>query len=268
MALNVERFKKDLSKLQYQGMLLECSMIRDVQGEAALRKAFGEIKKEEADKIIKQLPIFKSTYEKWYSECIVLLKAVLPDRLKDFKDQYEIPKGRKSTDYGSYVISDYMIGLRVTYAGDVKADSSAAIPKIQRQTAILSAVESRFKSSLFEIRQLVQADLFDSEITAARELLKNKFLRAAGAIAGVVIEKHLAQVCEDHEITITKKHPGIADLNEALKAASVIEIPQWRHITLMGDYRNLCDHNKQKEPTSDQVTELVDGADKILKTIA
>lgn len=267
MALNVERFKKDLEKLQYDGMLLELAMIREVQGETALRK-LGALKKEELDKFFNALPDFKFAYEKWYSECIILLKSVLPDRLQDFKDQYEIPKGRKSTDYGSYVISDYMIGLQVTYSGNIKVDSSAAIPKIQRQRAILSAVEARFKSSLFEIRQLMQADLFDTEIAAARELLKNKFLRAAGAIAGVVIEKHLTQVLEDHNVKIAKKNPGIADLNEALKAASVIDIPQWRYITLMGDYRNLCDHNKQKEPTIDQVIELIDGADKILKTIA
>jgi hypothetical protein len=67
------------------------------------------------------------------------------------------------------------------------------------------AAERRFESSLFEIRQLVQADLFDSVLGYARELLKHKFLRAAGAIAGVVLEKHLRQVCFDHSIMITKK---------------------------------------------------------------
>lgn len=161
-----------------------------------------------------------------------------------------------------------MIGLRTSRNGETLADASAAIPKFQVQLSILAAARQRFKSAIFEIRQLVQADLFDSEIAAARELLKNRFLRAAGAIAGVVIEKHLAQVCEDHTIKITKKNPGISDLNEALKASTVIDIPQWRHITLMGDYRNLCDHNKQKEPTAEQVSDLIDGADKILKTIA
>jgi len=71
---------------------------------------------------------------------------------------------------------------------------------------------------LFEIRQLVQADLFDSEIGAARELLENKFLRAAGAVAGVVLEKHLRQVCDDRGLKILKKNPTLGDLNELLKA--------------------------------------------------
>ena len=120
----------------------------------------------------------------------------------------------------------------------------------------MKAAEKRFDSSLFEIRQLVQADLFDSEIDAARELLKNKFVRAAGAIAGVVLEKHLTQVCEDHGLEIQKKHPALSDLNELLKANSVIDVLQWRFISMLADIRNLCDHNKAKEPTEQQVTDL------------
>ncbi len=151
---------------------------------------------------------------------------------------------------------------------EVVVDDKAALPHFQQQLAILKAARKRFDSSLFEIRQLVQADLFDSEIESARELLKSKFYRAAGAIAGVVLEKHLRQVCDDHNVKVVKKNPGINDLNQLLKDGGVIDIPQWRHITLLGDIRNLCDHNKQKEPTEAQVTDLVDGADKVLKTIS
>ncbi|WP_455155954.1 hypothetical protein, partial [Sphingomonas zeae] len=78
----------------------------------------------------------------------------------------------------------------------------------------------------------------------------------------------LAQVCADHKIKISKKHPGIGDLNEALKAASTIDVPQWRHISMLADIRNICDHNKQKEPTELQVSDLIDGTDKVMKTIA
>jgi hypothetical protein len=268
VALNLERFKKDLAELQYRGMLLECTMVRDVRGKDKLRESLGSIKDDSFAKIMKEIPEFRPAYESWYSEAIAVLRQLLPDRLEDFKRQYERPKTRKSVDYENYVIQDYMLGLRVTYGGDVKADTDAAIPKLMNQTAILGAAEARFKSSLFEIRQIVQADLFDSEITSARELLKNKFYRASGAVAGVVLEKHLAQVCSDHNIKIAKKNAGIGDFNEALKAAGAIDVPQWRHISMLGDIRNICDHSKQKEPTEAQVTDLIDGTDKILKTIA
>jgi hypothetical protein len=268
VALNIERFEKDLNDLIHRGMMLECAMVRDTQGIQGLRDALGEISDDAFAKLEAKIPQFRSAYEAWYSECLPVLKQLLPDRLDDFKRQYERARNRKDTNFESYVIEDFMLGLRVTYGGDVKADSRAAIPKMQNQCAILAAAKARFNSSLFEIRQLVQADLFDSEIASARELQKNKFYRAAGAVAGVVLEKHLAQVCSDHNIKIAKKNPGISDLNEALKAAATIDVPQWRHISLLGDIRNICDHNKQKEPTESQVADLIDGTDKVLKTIA
>ncbi len=224
--------------------------------------------KDKVEQFLKGLPNFNKVYETWYSESLALIRQLLPDRVSNFIDFYEKPKGRKSIDFGNYVIQDYLQGMRVTHYGDVVVDGTAAVPQYRQQLAILKAVRSRFESSLFEIRQLVQADLFDSEIEAARELLKHRFLRAAGAIAGVVLEKHLRQVCDNHSLKTLKKSPGIADLNELLKSNSVIDIPQWRHMSMLGDIRNICDHNKSADPTTEQVTDLINGTDKILKTIS
>jgi hypothetical protein len=142
----------------------------------------------------------------------------LPDRASHFAALYEKPKGRKSIVCGDYVIQDYMQGLTVKRGLDVIASPSAAVPQFRQQLAILNAAKTRFESSLFEVRQILQADLFDGELEVARELAKNRFLRAAGVVAGVVIERHLRQVCIDHEIKITKRHPTISDLNEALRS--------------------------------------------------
>lgn len=269
MAANLDRFKNDLERLVSQGQQLEFSMLDSSDRESFRGQVREQLKGPESEAFLAKLPDFGTTYEAWYSQSLALLRQVLPDRVADFVSLYEKPKGRKSVEYGNYVIQDYLQGLSVTnHFGEVKVGPSAAVPQFRQQLSILKAAQSRFESSLFEIRQLMQADILDSEIDAARELLKNKFLRAAGAIAGVVLERHLRQVCEDHAITVTKKHPTIAHLNESLKSNSVISIPQWRHITMLGDIRNICDHSKQMEPTVEQVTDLIDGADKVLKTVA
>nr|WP_294553303.1 hypothetical protein [uncultured Rhodopila sp.] len=268
MATNLERFKKDLDRLIEQGGLLECALQRAVWKDGEFEKEVEkQIGKEKSKALHAKIPNFKIAYEPWYSECLALIRQLLPDRLANFVSLYEKPKSRKEISCDNYVIQDYLQGIRVTYMGEVKVDGSAAVPQLSQQVAILTAVQVRFESSLFEISQLVRADLFDSEIDAARDLLKKGFLRAAGAIAGVVIEKHLHQVCADHTINIGKRHPGIGDLNELLKANQVIDVPQWRHISLMADIRNICDHSKSSEPTTDQVKYLLDGASKILKTI-
>ena len=113
----------------------------------------------------------------------------------------------------------------------------------------------------------IRADLFDSELDAANELLKSGFLRASGAMCGVILEKHLGQVCIQHEITLRKNSPTIADYNDALKDASVIDLPTWRYIQHLGDLRNLCCHDKKTEPTKEQATDLLTGTIKITKTV-
>lgn len=265
---NIERFKSDLKSLLEDAGKLELALLVRTHPVTEVVKALEG--KGIAEDVLKNLPDFNVAYEAWYSESLALVTQLLPDRLQDFRGHFEVPKSRKEVTFATYRIQDALKGLRVTRPlyDEVIVDEKAAIAHFRQQAAILKAAQKRFDSSLFEIRQLVQADLFDSEIDAARELLKSKFLRAAGAIAGVVLEKHLRQVCDDHGQKVLKKHPTLSDLNELLKANSVIDVPQWRFISMLADIRNLCDHNKQKEPTEQQVTDLIDGTDKVLKTVS
>lgn len=209
------------------------------------------------------LPNFNSSYQTWYSEAKSLVKQLLPDRYADFVRHYERQANRRELDYANYTIEDYLQGL-------VRRNSvpkSAGIARMEQQLRIVESASQRFKSSLFDIRQLVVADLFDSEIETAKVLAKSKFYRAAGAICGVILEKHLAQVAINHSVKISKKNPTISDLNDALKQAGVIDTPQWRTNQLLGDIRNLCSHNKSEEPTASQVDDLLSGVDKVIKTI-
>ena len=89
----------------------------------------------------------------------------------------------------------------------------------------------------------------------------------AGALAGVVLERHLKEVCDNHSLTIRKRNPQISDLNDSLKSAAVIDTPQWRSIQYLGDLRNLCAHDKESEPTPDQINDLLAGVAKVTKTI-
>jgi hypothetical protein len=274
MPSNLDRYKKDLDSLVGKGENLLNAMQSETfpgEFERAVKKKCGT-DKAAAKVFLKTLPSFTGTYQLWYSEAKLLVKQLLPDRLSDFVSHYEKPKARKDITYENYKIEDYLQGLRVTrttgYLDEKKlAGPDAAIPQFRQQLAILKSVKARFESSLFDIRQLVQADLFDSELDAAGELAKNKFTRAAGALAGVVLERHLGQVCDNHAIKITKKSPTISDLNDALKNANVVDVPTWRFIQHLADIRNVCDHSKKTEPTPDQANDLVAGVMKMTKTL-
>lgn len=266
---NISRFKEDIAKLVRRGKLLLNAMQyeRDPKSiRAAVKKAYPD--KKEADEYIALLQPVALTYQSWYSEARALLRQVLPDRLDDFTRHYEKPKARKSISYESYRIEDYLQDLRITHSYDdsVIVDPSAAIPHLQQQVAIVEAAAARFDSSLFDIRMLLQADMFDTEIDAAEALIKHKFVRAAGALAGVVLERHLAQVCENRTLSTGKKNPTISDFNELLKGNEVIGVPEWRFVQHLADIRNQCDHSRN-EPTADQVNDLIAGVKKVIKTV-
>jgi len=270
MTSNVDRYKKDLDALIARGDDLELAIEADcfpTEIEKALQKAHGA----KAKQILRSLPSFRGAYQPWYSEAKALVQQLLPNRLADFVGHYEAPKPRKQLTADTYRVVDCLLGLTATreFRGETTkiVGPEAGVPHFRQQLAIVKSMQARFGSSLFDIRQLVQADLFDSELEAAQELARNKFLRAAGAVAGVVLERHLAQVSGNHNVTVTKKAPTISDLNDTLKAADVIDIPQWRFVQHLADIRNLCDHNKASEPTAEQVNDLIAGVMKVTKTI-
>jgi hypothetical protein len=280
MPTNLDRYQKDLVALVALGAELnnaiqyECypkefkaQLTTLLKEKPATAPKTDEAATAAVTKFVQALPSFKVQYQGWYSEARPVIRQLLPDRLDDFTRLYEKPKGRKSIDYESYRIADYMQGLTSSYGGETKVSPNAAIPHFAQQLAILKSAEGRFKTSLFDIRQLVQADLLDSELDAARELAKHRFLRAGGALAGVVLEKHLAQVCDNHSLKVTKSRPTLNDLNQILKDADAIDTPAWRFNQFLADIRNRCDHDKKVEPTEGDIKDLIDGVAKVTKTI-
>jgi hypothetical protein len=191
---------------------------------------------------------------------------LLPARREDFISYYKPVKGRKSLDAENYTISDYLRGLSAKRGVEEVVGLSAAQQPLDQQVEIVKALKQRFESSLFDIKALVQADLFDNELDAADELNKKGFPRAAGAMAGVVLEGHLTSICAQHEIS-TPKNATISKLNDLLKGKEVIDVATWRFIQRLGDLRNLCDHKRPPDPTSDDIEELVAGVRKVSKIV-
>ena len=256
MISNLDKYKKDLKRLIDKGVQLFHSINKDYCPEQY--KDWNQSK-------IKEFPNFHLEYQTWYSESLAIIEQLIPTRKSDFIKWYKAAQNRKIITYSNYTIEDCLINLQIGIGNYVSPKS--AIPKFQQQLAILKSAQRRFESSLFEIKQLLQANLFDSELDAATELNKKGFVRGAGAIAGVVLEGHLLQVCENHKIKVTKKDPTINDLNQLLKNEEVIGIPIWRNIQRLTDLRNLCDHKRQPEPTKEKVSELIEEVEKIIKTL-
>ena len=253
---NIQKYKADFDAL----VLLGGKILLDLN-----RRAKGE-----KDAATEATVSLEGSYQGWYTESYAVLKQLLPDRLTEFEQLYKGDGRRKQIDVTTFNIQDWLIGARArtdSYGKKTFDDFPAAFMRFLTQYNILNSVSVRFESALFDIKQLVQADLFDSELDAARELANRGFLRAAGAVAGVVLEKHLGQVAETHSIKTRKKNPTIGDFNELLKERDILDVPSVLQIQRLAIIRNYCDHNKEREPTSEEVEELINGVAKYTKTL-
>lgn len=210
---------------------------------------------------------FQYDYQRWYTKALKVVASLAPDRQAEFRGYYEIDPKRKSLGYGTFVIQDFLKGVvpnRISYPDF--DNRNEALLCFFNQLTIFKAVADRVDSVLGNIEGELYAELQDSEIIIARQLLKVSH-RAAGALVGVVIEGHLQKVAVAHGVKVTKKNPTISDLNDPLKAASVIDVPTWRKVSYLADLRNLCSHKKDAEPTSQQVEELIQGAEWLTKNV-
>ena len=118
-----------------------------------------------------------------------------------------------------------------------------------------------------DIISLLEAELFDDELLSAQNLLNKGYLRAAGAICGVVLESHFKTIMKNHNLVAPKSDMAISDYNDLFKKEGIYDVPKWRNIQYLGDIRNLCDHSKDREPTKDEVEELLNGTIRTIKTV-
>lgn len=259
MSTKTEQIKRAVEELVEEGANLSVTKLQDA--------ARAELAKRGKNKSARKSSFSDSLYQDWYTRALPVVRQLLPDRYVEFQELYRQEK-RKEIDALTYTISDYLAGISISRGGVPTFDTFAVfLQKLNTQVSILKTALKRIDSMLADIRTVLQAELFDDEVSAAWDLLKKSHLRSSGAIAGVVIERHLGQVAVNHGLSIRKSNPTIADLNDALKSVGIYDTPDWRLIQRLGDIRNLCVHSKDREPQKDEVEDLVRGAEKIITTI-
>ena len=217
----------------------------------------------------------ETRYQMWYTEAARVIERVAPERIAEFRALYDPGNGSTASPKSSleYGIRHYLSDItcrQVNHIGHQVAQfnhSNIVRRKLGYQLAILEATRVPLDSVLADIRGVVQAEFFDSELDAARHLHANRHLRAAGAVAGVVLESHLQSVCASHSVTYQNKKSTIANLLRSLRESGVIDLPVERRIQALADIRNLCSHKDRREPTADEVEQMIDGVDNAIKTV-
>jgi hypothetical protein len=176
MQTNLARYQDDLDSVIERAKLIESDLVNVVKE----RKG----KKGEP----KAGMTFQFSYQAWYSEAHEVIRQILPNRLNEFKELYQGSDKRKIITRNTYTIRDWLLGTRLTvsvFDGPMDYDDIVIVfMRFQMQRQILESAKARFESSLFDIRQIVRADLFDSELQSARDLLKKGFIVRQARLLG------------------------------------------------------------------------------------
>jgi hypothetical protein len=113
---------------------------------------------------------------------------------------------------------------------------------------------------LLSMKALVQAEVFDSELEQANELLSSGYLSAAAVIAGVVLETALRELCDRENISHSKLDKMNADLAKAGKYNTLTQ----KRITALAAIRNSAAHGKADEFTKQSVINMIDEVEQFL----
>jgi hypothetical protein len=245
---------------------LEAAWKKSAQGKAAAKEKGNDGR----SPVVKASELsFRSAYQNWYSQALRVVEQLLPDRYTEFRELYRLDKQPKELTLRTYAITDYVHGTtrKDGLGKEIFSSHGVAMTKFDDQIAILASARGRLDSLLADIEGTLESTLLDDELETAGELLKAKHLRSAGIVAGVVLERHLKGVLANHGLSLGRKKSQIGNLNDALKEGKVVDVPRWREIQRLGDIRNLCGHDGEREPTAEEVRELIDGTAKVIATV-
>lgn len=171
--------------------------------------------------------IANTSYSKWFRIALQLVKDHQTDHEKPF------------IQYGQTVMGFLKYGV-ATRAGRGPG-STDLFYSFDRQIGILEAIPRIIEIKEADFQTLISAEFVEDELAQAEVLLEKKFLRCAGLLCGVALERHLQQLCRRRGID-TETLRGINALAQQLYKTKTIDKIQLQRIGHLAAIRNNCAH--------------------------
>ena len=191
---------------------------------------------------------FISRYHQWYAVSLALVEANMLSRRDELVLIHQGNNKSSESSMLGYLRDDFM----------TLNEQFAMTRKIRQMMGIIGSVPNYLEGRLHDLELELAQAYVGQELLEAEVLLKAGHIRAAGAIAGVLLEGHLKLLCDRHVPPIKYgKDDGISKLNEKLKNEGVYDVAQWRKVQWMGDVRNKCDHAGTDDPRPQDIADLI-----------
>lgn len=129
---------------------------------------------------------------------------------------------------------------------------------VRRGQGILRAALDDFEGGyLFEIRRLIEAEVFADFLDRAEELLDAGYRAPAAVVAGCVLEDGLRKLCEAHGVALPDR-PKLDRMNADLAKAGAYSKLVLKRITAVADVRNNAAHGHWDKFDADDVRDMID----------
>jgi len=199
-----------------------------------------QIKHVEATKYSRQRQIGRSTYTYYYldNEIYFQWKVQVKDLLVNLTSNH-------SEYYKEFL--------------DIDKDKKTNFSIFEGIKAIFLALKNDYKKGyLSSIKTLVQAEVFETQLEQAEELLKSGYRVASAVIAGTVLETALREICLREGV----EDGMINKMNDNLAKKGIYNKLQQKRIVALADIRNSSAHGNadkfEKKDVEKMIREIED----------
>lgn len=134
--------------------------------------------------------------------------------------------------------------------------------RLSRLRAVFLAAKEDFEGGfLSSVRNLVQAEVFSTELEQARELLAAGYRTPAAVICGVVLETNLRGLCEVHGLATGKLDKMNADLAKAGQYNTLVQ----KRITALAAIRNSAAHGNSADFGDKDVSSMIEDVERLVE---
>lgn len=136
-------------------------------------------------------------------------------------------------------------------------DGHIGYSDVLRAQGVLRAAADDFAGGyLFDMRRLIEADVFDDLLEQAQQLHASGYHPAAAVVAGCVLEDSLRKICDKQSIQLPTK-PKLDRMNSDLAKAGVYSKLVQKRITALADLRNKAAHGQWNQFNADDVDDMI-----------
>ncbi len=120
-----------------------------------------------------------------------------------------------------------------------------------------SMIETINNGYLLRFEDIIFAETFSNLIDQSEYLFKQGYILAAGVLGRAVLEEKLRNLCNSHNVLLTKKQTTISGYNMELYKSKIYDKIEFKNIDLLASIGNNAAHNKPI--TKEEVKKLLTG---------